>query len=249
MSSASPRLYRDLVPWYRLVDPTRDHEDEAASYQAALERVVEPSPRSLLELGAGAGNNAYFLKRRFQCTLTDASDAMLGLSRALNAECEHVVGDMRSLDLRRTFDVVLVHDAIMYMTTEDDLRAAAATAFRHARAGGAALFAPDCVRETFREKTLLLAEDDGPRSLRGIDWSWDPDPADDTFIADYVFMLRENASVATIHDRHVVGVFCYATWHRVLSNVGWEVERLARPIDEAELGDVFVCRKPRVLHR
>jgi hypothetical protein len=33
-----PRLYRELVPWYRLVDPPADHFDGAESYRAALER-------------------------------------------------------------------------------------------------------------------------------------------------------------------------------------------------------------------
>ena len=60
---------------------------------------------------------------------------------------------MRTLRLGRTFDAVVVHDAIMYMTSEDDLRAAMATAFVHTRAGGAAVFQPDCVRETLRPET------------------------------------------------------------------------------------------------
>ena len=97
-----PLLYRELVPWYRLVDPAADHADEAASYQAALERGASPAPDTLLELGAGAGHNASHLKRRFRCTLSDVSEAMLALSRELNPECEHVVGDMRTLRLGRT---------------------------------------------------------------------------------------------------------------------------------------------------
>ena len=111
---------------------------------------------TLLELGSGAGHNAVHLKRRFRCTLSDVAPGMLDLSRELNPECEHVAGDMRTLRLGRTFDAVLVHDAIVYMTTRDDLRAAAATAFLHTRPGGAAIFAPDYVRETFAEQTELL---------------------------------------------------------------------------------------------
>ena len=48
---------------------------------------------------------------------------MLALSATLNPECEHLEGDMRTLRLGRTFDVVFIHDAISYLTTEDDLRA------------------------------------------------------------------------------------------------------------------------------
>ena len=60
---------------------------------------------------------------------------------------------MRTLRLGRTFDAVLVHDAICYMTTEADLRAAMTTAFEHLRPGGAAVFLPDHVRETFAAGT------------------------------------------------------------------------------------------------
>jgi len=43
---------------------------------------------------------------------------MLELSRTINPEAEHILGDMRTLRLGRTFDAVLIHDAICYMTTE-----------------------------------------------------------------------------------------------------------------------------------
>ena len=76
----------------------------------------------MLELGSGGGNNASHLKRRFQLTLVDRSPEMLAVSRRLNPECEHVEGDMRTVRLGRTFDAVFVHDAIAYITTEDDLR-------------------------------------------------------------------------------------------------------------------------------
>jgi len=116
---------------------------------------------------------------------------MLGLSRELNPECEHLAADMRTLRLGRVFDAVLVHDAVMYMTTEQDLVAAVRSAFVHTRPGDAAVFAPDCVRETFHEGTDLPSADEGARSLRGLGWSWDPDPSDDTFVTDYAFMLRD----------------------------------------------------------
>ena len=89
-------LYGELTPWYRLLDPVADHADEAAAYAAALARGGAASGGTLLELGAGAGGNAFFLKRQYRCTLTDISPGMLALSRALNPECEHLPGDMRT---------------------------------------------------------------------------------------------------------------------------------------------------------
>ncbi|HEX6100907.1 MAG TPA: class I SAM-dependent methyltransferase [Thermoanaerobaculia bacterium] len=233
-------LYRELVDWYRLVDPPADHADEAAAYQAALERAAAPRPETLLEIGAGAGHNALHLKRRFRCTLADLSPEMSALSRELNPDCEHVLGDMRTLRLGRTFDAVLLHDAVMYMTSEADLRAAIETAFVHLRPGGAAVFAPDWVRETFREQTNLLEAEDGGRALRGIEWSWDPDPSDDTYIAEYAFLLRDGMDVRSVHDRHVEGVFSRATWMRLLEEAGFRVATFARPLDDETFDEVFV---------
>ena len=237
-----PLLYGELASWYRLVDPPAEHRDEAESYRTALERAVS-KPRTLLELGAGAGHNAYHLKRCFACTLTDPSEAMLALSRELNPECEHRTGDMRSLRLGRTFDAVLVHDAVVYMTTEDDLLAAARTAAAQTRPGGGAIFAPDFVRETFRERAEIIAGEDGARSLRCLEWTWDPDPTDTSYAVEYAFLLRDRGSVSVVHDRHVEGLFPKATWLRVLASVGYEVETVQRPVGGGLVDAIFLCRR------
>jgi len=239
-----PLLYRDLVPWYRLLDPVADHADEAAAYAAALASAGAPAGGTLLELGAGAGGNASFIKRQFRCTLTDISPEMQALSRALNPECEHLAGDMRTLRLGRAFDAVLAHDAVCYMTTRADLAAAAATAFAHTRPGGAALFAPDYTRETFRDKSDLHAGDDGARSLRCLEWTWDPDPGDDSYVVEYAFLLRDGGEVRAVHDRHVEGLFGRATWLEVLTDAGYRVDLVDRPFDDTTTDSVFLCRRP-----
>jgi SAM-dependent methyltransferase len=239
-----PLLYGELTPWYRLIDPVADHADEAAAYVAALERGGAPDGATLLELGAGAGGNAFFMKSRFRCTLTDISPEMQALSRALNPECEHLPGDMRTLRLGRAFDAVMVHDAVAYMTTRADLAAAAATAFAHTRPGGVALFTPDYVRESFADKAELHANDDGARSLRCLEWAWDPDPADDTYTVEYAFLLRAQGDVKAVHDRHVEGLFARATWIEILSGAGYRVELVDRPFDDTTTDSIFLCRRP-----
>lgn len=238
-----PRLYDDLASWYRMVDPLADHEDEGAWLRDAFERAIVPPAATLLELGAGAGNNAFYLSRRFACTLTDRSPRMLALSREVNPGSEHCEGDMRTLRLGRTFDAVLVHDAVMYLTSAGDLAAAARTAFEHTRPGGAAIFAPDCTRETFREWSAPFAAASEGRALRGFEWTWDPDPADDTFVTDMGLALREAGEMHVVHDRHVEGLFGEATWRRALAAPGFGVERMDGPADDGWGGVVFVCRR------
>ncbi len=60
---------------------------------------------------------------------------------------------MRTVRIGRAFDAVFIHDAVMYMSSERELRAALATVAAHLAPGGVALVAPDATAETFREAT------------------------------------------------------------------------------------------------
>ncbi len=239
-----PALYDALTPWYHLVDPPEDHAEEVDAFVEAFAAAIDGPRRTLLELGSGAGHNASHLKAHYACTLTDLSEPMLALSRARNPECAHVVADMRTLRLGRVFDAVLAHDGITYMTTEPDLRAAIETAFVHTRPGGAAIFTPDDVADTFVDRTDVHEADDGVRSLRYIEWSWDPAPGDDKAQVEYALLMREGGEVRACHDRHETGLFPRATWIRLLQAAGFLVDSVRRPIGDGETDEVFVCRRP-----
>src|SRR6266700_2964289 len=115
------KLYAELAPWFHLLTAPEDYADEAAVYVRLMRESATRPIASVLELGSGGGNNASHYKEQFETTtLTDLSPAMLELSRTINPELDHIQGDMRTLRLDRTFDGVLVHDAISYMTTESD---------------------------------------------------------------------------------------------------------------------------------
>lgn len=204
-------------------------------------------PRTLLELGSGGGNNASHLKARFEMILVEPSPGMLAVSRALNPDCEHVQGDMRTARLGRQFDAVFVHDAVCYMTTQSDLRLAIETAFVHCRPGGAALFAPDFVRENFRSSTDHGGHDSHTAGLRYLEWTWDPDPSDTTYLVDYAYLVRApDGSVRVEHDRHVEGLFGRADWLRLLSQAGFQPAVV--PIEHSELEpgshEAFVAKRP-----
>jgi SAM-dependent methyltransferase len=220
----TPRLYSDLASWWSLLSPPVHYVEEAEDLLPLLrEGVGESTTATLLELGAGGGSLASHLKPYFRLTLTDRSPEMLANSRRVNPESEHIVGDMRSLDLGREFDRVLIHDAIMYLTEPGDVQAALRTAARHCRRGGRLVVLPDCVRETFTAATECGGED-GPdgRGLRYLQWSWDPDPADHTFETNYAYLLREaDGSVRAELDRHLIGCFPRADWLAWLADAGF----------------------------
>ena len=239
MTTPGPMLYGPLASWWPLLSAPAEYAEEADFYRRVLEEAgVEPI-ETVLELGSGGGNNASHLKRRFRMTLVDRSPDMLAVSRALNPECQHVQGDMRSVRLGREFDAVFVHDAIAYMTSREDLLRAMRTARAHCRSGGVALFVPDHVRETFRPGTSHGGHDGDGRALRYLEWSWDPDPSDTTVLSDFAYLLREeDGSVRVVHDRHEAGLFPRAVWTETLEDAGFtDVGRL--PFDHSEVEEAL----------
>jgi SAM-dependent methyltransferase len=234
------KLYGELAEWWPLFSAPADYAEEAAFFARVLDDAC--NPRTVLELGAGGGNNALHLKSQFEMTLVDLSPQMLAVSRALNPECEHREGDMRTVNLGRTFDAVFIHDAIAYMTNSADLSAAIRNAYRHCRAGGVALFVPDCVRESFAAETSHGGHDgaDG-RSLRYLMWSVDPDSTDTTYRTDFAFLLRDQrGNTRVVHDSHIEGIFPRSEWMRLLREAGFEPRTL---IDEWSR-EIFVAKRP-----
>ncbi|MBW3572355.1 MAG: class I SAM-dependent methyltransferase [Gemmatimonadetes bacterium] len=244
----APKLYDDLASWWPLMSAPEEYAHEAEFYGRALIEACARPPRTLLELGSGGGNNASYLKARFDRTvLVDLSPGMLEVSRRLNPECEHVQGDMRAVRLGREFDCVFVHDAVCYMATEADLRQAIRTAWIHCAPGGAALFAPDHLRENFVPSTEQGGRDGADRAMRYLMWTWDPDPADSTYTVDFAYLLRQaDGSVRVEHDRHLEGLFSRGDWLRLLQEAGFQPS--AVPFDHPDLEpgshQVFVARKP-----
>jgi SAM-dependent methyltransferase len=242
-----PRLYGELSSWWPLMSPPLEYVEEAAFYRNVLRSTARHPVETVLELGSGGGHNASHLKDHFTLTIVDRSAGMLAVSRQLNPACQHVEGDMRTVRLGRQFDAVFVHDAICYMTSEEDLRQVMETAFLHCRPGGVALFAPDYVRENFQPGTDHGGHDDRDRGMRWVEWMWDPDPADTTYLVDYAYLLRESdGSIRVEHDRHVEGLFPRETWLRLLSEVGFKPKTV--PFDHSEFDkqthEVFVCVRP-----
>lgn len=236
------KLYGELAKWWPLVSAPEDYAPEVDFFLPLLDEVTSAGNATLLELGSGGGNNASYMKRDFSTvTLVDLSPQMLEVSARLNPDCAHVQGDMRSVRLGRSFDVVFVHDAIDYMTTLAALREVLETAWLHCREGGMALFVPDHVRETFAPSTDHGGADGDSCSVRYLEWSRDPNPNDTTFVTDYVIIVREEGKpVSVVHDEHVHGIFALEDWLRLLHDVGFAA---AFVIDDYER-HVFVARKP-----
>lgn len=232
-------MYSEIADWWPLLSSPEEYEEEAGFFTRALIETAGDSTKTVLELGSGGGNNASYMKKEFEMTLVDLSPGMLEVSKKLNPDCEHLVGDMRTVRLGREFDAVFVHDAIDYMTSAADLAAAVQTAFVHTRSGGAVLFCPDHIRESFRPSTDHGGTDADGRGLLYLQWTWDPDPEDSLCTADYAYLLRDrDGSVRALHDRHECGLFGAEEWKSTLERAGFVPSLL--PFQHSEVEEDLV---------
>jgi len=83
--------------------------------------------------------------------------------------------------------------------------------------------------------------------MRYLEWTWDPDPADTTYTADYAYVLRQAGALPRIElDRHIEGLFARADWLRLLAAAGFEAHVLPFEHSDLEPGshEVFAAHRP-----
>lgn len=227
------KLYNELAGWWHLLSSPEDYAEEAGLYWNIISK-YKTGIINALELGSGGGNNAFYLKQKCKFTLTDLSPEMIKVSQQLNPECDHYIGDMRSINLNQTFDLVFIHDAIMYMTTEADLLQVFNNAHKHLNPDGILFIVPDFFNETFSSKTSHGGHDGDHKSIRYLEWTYDKDPDDTIVETEYVYLLKDkDDKVTCVHDSTKEGIFAKVTWERLLTKAGFDV--IFEPIAHSEL--------------
>ena len=136
--------------YYNLFYKDKDYAGEAAYIYNIIKKYC-PGTKSVLDLGCGTGRHALQLaEMQLEVTGVDISRDMLDVANASlsargtqESSCDFQQGDIRTVRLGRSFDVVIsLFHVISYQTSNDDLRAAFATVRNHLEPGGIFIF--DC---------------------------------------------------------------------------------------------------------
>jgi SAM-dependent methyltransferase len=133
-------LFNQYAQYYDHFYADKDYDAECDFLENIFGRYATKTVHSVLDLGCGTGGHLLPLGRRgYDIAGVDRSEIMLAAARRKIAELPaHLVqGDVRTINLGRTFDVVISMFAVMsYMTTTTDLLDAFRTARRHLTPGG-----------------------------------------------------------------------------------------------------------------
>ena len=139
------KVFGDYARYYDLLYRDKDYASEA-EYVHTLIQKHSPGARTILNLGCGSGRHDRELSERGYCvTGVDLSEDMLNMARKNRSSTEttYQQGDIRTIRLGKTFDVVIsLFHVMSYLVTNDDLLEALATSRAHLNTGGLFLF--DC---------------------------------------------------------------------------------------------------------
>jgi SAM-dependent methyltransferase len=220
------RLYRDLAWLWPIISPPEDYVGETERLAKVIRKHARIEVKTLLNLGCGGGHHDYTLKKHFKVTGIDVSEDMLELAKRLNPEVTYHLDDMKTARLSKTFDAVTIFDSINYMLTREELSAAFTTAFEHLKAGGILLTIAEETAERFQQnKTLCSTHVQGDNEIAFIQNYYDPDPADTTYEANFIYLIRHSGKLELQTDYHLGGIFRLETWLDALRKSGFEVKQ------------------------
>ncbi len=241
------RLYKDLSWTWPIISPPEDYIEESEFILKQIRKYQKCDVKSVLNLGCGGGHVDWALKKELKITGVDISENMLALAGKLNPEAEYILGDMRSVRLNRTFDAVLLHDAINYMTTPEDFRAAFLTAFEHLQKDGLVLtFAEEWKEHFVQNRGNQFTRSKGNIEITFIDNCYDPDPTDTSYEYTIIYLIRKDKKLDIQYDFHHGGLFPLSFWKRTLTEVGFkvfEVEKMRISHENGEVLPVFIGQK------
>jgi SAM-dependent methyltransferase len=133
---------------YDLFYGDKDYESECDLLEQAFQRYSKEPVRTILDLGCGTGNHSIPLARRgYQVHGVDLSENMLAhaVEKAQKETMKYPSvfsqGDVRSIDLGKQFDAVLMMFAVLgYQLTNEDVLAALRTVCKHLKPEGLFIF-------------------------------------------------------------------------------------------------------------
>ena len=243
------RLYDDLSWVWPLISPPHEYKEETEIMSTLIKEKACTDPKTLLHLGCGGGHNDFTFKNHFSVIGVDLSPAMLDLARTLNPEVEYLQDDMRTVQLDRIFDAVVILDSITYMVTPEELYQAFHTAFVHLKPGGVFITFAEELKDLFVQNTTHISEHARkPFEIIFIENVYDPDPQDTTFESTFVYLIRENGELSIERDHHLCGIFFYDTWIDTLKRVGFCIEQSTLHLStfpERNFLPLFICTKFR----
>lgn len=249
-------VFNEYARYYDLLYRDKDYAGETDYVHNIIQR-QSPGAKTILNLGCGSGRHDRCLTDRgYAVTGVDLSKEMLTSAREAatgNGALEYVQGDVRSVRLGKTFDVVIsLFHVMSYQISNDDLMAALATAHSHLKPGGTFIF--DCWygpgvltdRPSVRVKELEDKVINVTRIAQPV-----MHPNENVVDVNYRVFLRDKASgnVREINETHRMRYLFFPEVDLMLTSSGFKPQMseewlTSAPLSMASWNALFTARKP-----
>ena len=219
-----------------------DYVGESEFIKWAVKKYKTSPGIELMDVACGTGSHAMILKNNFKVTGVDINENMLEIARKKVPEADFIKGNMKKLELKSKFDVVIcIFSAIHYNTNYNELEGTLTNFYNHLENGGILIYDLSFNYEnwiegvvsidTVVEEKLKLARICQSTLKNGI------------FNANFVFLVKDNGKFDFDIDEHHLGVFEIDEVIKIINEIGfktyiyndftfemWESGRCQRPI-------------------
>ena len=216
-------VYNELAWTDEILASPESCEEEALIYVEAIKNRIFGIGVTMLHLGCGAGGHDFHFKEHFSVTGVDISEGMLALAKKRNPEVSYVTGDMKTIRLKKKFDVVVIPDSIMYMTTLEDLQKAIMNAARHLKPEGVLLVVAH-MKEDFKENNFAYSGE--KENIHIAVFENNHIISDSTYEAAIVYLIRQDGELSIHHEVHTLGLFSYDQWMAIFEECRLKVEEI-----------------------
>lgn len=217
--------YNELAWTEPILSPPEKMAGEVELYCRAIAENSAIEPVTLLHLGSGAGIYDFTFKKYFTVTGVDICEGMLEVARQINPEIDYHCGDMRTIELGKLFDAVVIPESIAYMTDLDDLRRAVFNAYQHLKPGGVLLIV-SLLREEFRENNFTYSGSKDDLQITVFENNYLSDPEGSCYEATMIYLIRQGGELEIYTDQHILGLFALEEWLDILQKIRIDLKQI-----------------------
>jgi SAM-dependent methyltransferase len=208
----------------------KDYSEECDLVERIFQDYGDGAIRRVLDLGCGTGRHtAELVARGYEVVGVDRSAEMLQKAPQI-ARARFELGDITTLRLNETFDVVLIMFAVLgYLTDNAEVEAALTTARCHLRAGGLLVadvwYGPAVLAQRPSQRVKVIDTREGDRIIRAA--SSQLDVRRNLCSVDYqLWRFRGDRVCAEDHEEHTMRYFFEPELEAFVSGAGFDLQRI-----------------------
>lgn len=203
------KAYQELAWTDCIIANPDEYHQEVEYYLTLLKQHGIADSFSMLHLGCGAGGHDVWFKKHTQITGVDVSEGMLTLAKLSNPEATYLLEDMRYLELDSTFDVIIIPDSIMYMSTIKDVELVLKTIKKHLKPHGVFLITTFC-SDFYSNNNFIYTNTKDDVSVTIFENNYRI--SESLVEATLVYLIRKDNQTSIEHEIHTLGLFSVYQW-------------------------------------